>query len=419
MPTKSETRVEIKTLHRAGGGSYCNGVTWRDDFTDAAERPLYHRSKHWERTPDYHERIKAKAALPDLPFSFSEYEQDFGVMTLRNSSSSPCTGYPWDVASSYGLRQACLAGSLGPPVEGVHTTDTSLRSKLIGKAKAAEWNAPVFFGEARETLSMALGTAKKLASAYSSIRKGRLGDAYILLTGHGPSRRKASRFNSEFGKSPRDASANAWLELQYGWIPLLCDVEDAAKQMAEFDLQDEGLVKNQGRVTADSTYNQVFTEDVIVDVTNGVIATVIKDVTETRRMIWKFTATDMNNLGSLGLLNPLTVAWELLPLSFVVDWMLPIGSYLEGLDVPLRFKHAGGTSGWRQEVKCSYANLRYNEPEPGHSVSGSYTFRRVEVRRDPLGSVPTVGLEQLTFAPDLGVKRFFSGMALASQRFKR
>ena len=32
-----------------------------------------------------------------------------------------------------------------------------------------------------------------------------------------------------------------------------------------------------------------------------------------------------------GLTNPLLVAWEVVPFSFVVDWFLPVGDYLEGL----------------------------------------------------------------------------------------
>jgi hypothetical protein len=36
---------------------------------------------------------------------------------------------------------------------------------------------------------------------------------------------------------------------------------------------------------------------------------------------------------ALGLLDPLTVVWEIIPYSFVVDWFLPIGSYLENLAV--------------------------------------------------------------------------------------
>lgn len=40
-------------------------------------------------------------------------------------------------------------------------------------------------------------------------------------------------------------------------------------------------------------------------------------------------------LSQLGLANPFSTAWELLPLSFVVDWFLPIGDFLAALTAPL------------------------------------------------------------------------------------
>ena len=40
------------------------------------------------------------------------------------------------------------------------------------------------------------------------------------------------------------------------------------------------------------------------------------------------TNPNANTFSSLGLANPALVAWELVPFSFVIDWVLPIGSWL-------------------------------------------------------------------------------------------
>lgn len=48
-------------------------------------------------------------------------------------------------------------------------------------------------------------------------------------------------------------------------------------------------------------------------------------------IIYEFTE-QMSAARQLGLVDPATVVWELIPYSFVVDWFLPIGSYLENLN---------------------------------------------------------------------------------------
>jgi hypothetical protein len=40
----------------------------------------------------------------------------------------------------------------------------------------------------------------------------------------------------------------------------------------------------------------------------------------------------MSEIRQMGVLDPLSVAWEVLPFSFVADWFIPIGTYLENLN---------------------------------------------------------------------------------------
>lgn len=46
---------------------------------------------------------------------------------------------------------------------------------------------------------------------------------------------------------------------------------------------------------------------------------------------------------SLGLLNPAVLAWESVPFSFVIDWFLPVGNFLQSLSTPLGVKFLSGT----------------------------------------------------------------------------
>lgn len=56
-------------------------------------------------------------------------------------------------------------------------------------------------------------------------------------------------------------------------------------------------------------------------------------------------------LAQAGLTNPALIAWELTPFSFIADWLVPVGPYLEMLSSTSGYnKHAGSlTEGWKYE----------------------------------------------------------------------
>jgi hypothetical protein len=52
-------------------------------------------------------------------------------------------------------------------------------------------------------------------------------------------------------------------------------------------------------------------------------------------------------LNQLGLLNPLSFAWEITPWSFVVDWLIPIGPVLSALTAPVGLNFISGSTATR------------------------------------------------------------------------
>jgi hypothetical protein len=69
--------------------------------------------------------------------------------------------------------------------------------------------------------------------------------------------------------------------------------------------------------------------------------------TETLKHIYvgtlQISSVTMIQLSQWGLSNPLSVAWEVLPFSFVIDWLVPVGSTLEALTAPLGYSVKGMT----------------------------------------------------------------------------
>jgi hypothetical protein len=67
----------------------------------------------------------------------------------------------------------------------------------------------------------------------------------------------------------------------------------------------------------DQTYGKAFTSEF---------------TTDRRKVRYLIKDKDLKLLSQVGISNPLLLAWELVPYSFVIDWLIPVGDYLGRLD---------------------------------------------------------------------------------------
>ena len=115
--------------------------------------------------------------------------------------------------------------------------------------------------------------------------------------------------------------SDRWLELQYGWLPAINDVFEASKAY-ESITNGPRVGRARGSVSLSST--QDCSESPSLYHCYG-------KQTDKLDIIYEFTE-QMSIPRQLGLMDPATVVWEIIPYSFVVDWFIPIGSYLENLN---------------------------------------------------------------------------------------
>lgn len=218
-----------------------------------------------------------------------------------------------------------------------------LRTKVAG----SNFNAAVFLGEAPRSLKMIAESTSQVYKAYRSIRRGQPLEAVSALFGAGRSivtkvsRGKGPKSNFINGREvltysvapPRgpkflvqeskEAAASNWLALQYGWKPLLGDIHDAAV-FIDHQLRRPCSYRVTALRFANGARLGAF---VNVALGGGRPVWIQHRNVSSTRIVAHFTEIDVPRL--TGIMNPETVAWELVPFSFVVDWFIPIGNYLD------------------------------------------------------------------------------------------
>jgi len=202
------------------------------------------------------------------------------------------------------------------------STKLDAQTKALAKARDMKTNVAEFFGDGRKTVHMLRDTVNRLGKAYSLFRKRRYGAAA-----------------KELGIGKPKGAANHWLEYTYGWSPLLSD----AKALAELAAQHLGLGGRPPRFTA--TGSSVFSKKKQMNANpNNPVTWAYGQL---KGYYWQYDYEILCHAGLLceveytsaqlaaqlgyGLTDPALLAWELTPFSFVFDWFVDVGSWLESM----------------------------------------------------------------------------------------
>lgn len=184
-------------------------------------------------------------------------------------------------------------------------------SKLLGKIRGHEFNLAVSASQAHQFTGMVVGNLSKLGRSIMALKRGDFATAARQL-----------------GATPRPTRLKAndiggrWLELQYGWLPTISDTYEAAKA---FEAISSGPKRTRFSAEEKEEGNLTFTN------LGAASDAYVSNIKYGRR----YTFEMYEELGferQLGLLDPLSVLWENVPYSFVVDWFIPIGDYLSVLN---------------------------------------------------------------------------------------
>lgn len=123
----------------------------------------------------------------------------------------------------------------------------------------------------------------------------------------------------------------------------------------------------------------------------------------------------LRSINQLGLLNPASLAWELVPWSFVVDWVLPVGPMLQALSAPAGLRFVDGSISNRvtetHEVRHGIDTISVDEDKMSSFEPMYVPITYQGYQRDALSNWPRPGL--WVDQDPLRGKRLFTALALA------
>lgn len=343
----------------------------------------YHSTKR-----AYRSRNSSYRVLPDSSKSFlpSTLYINGSVSVQRTGGifRSDAGGFFWEWrgdATSLGGDTYAFTGpwlnQFGEPSQMSGNTLNRLKTEVLNKMGARKVSYGEAIGESRQTIKH---LAKTTSVLVRSLLYARRGNWKGVLDQLGLSRKTVLN-----GK----VASERWLELQYGWLPLVSDIHSTVGLLQEGFRKEAQLLSSVRRLTDNhSTFinngDDGYREISIIGSSKRA---------DIMKVYFYVNPSDLSKINQIGLLNPLEIAWALTPYSFVVDWLLPVGNVLEALTATVGLTFVSG-------YFSSYVEGNYNVVPRPCGYAGEKVIRndlRVSTSgkgyvRSPLGGFPTPGL---------------------------
>ena len=189
------------------------------------------------------------------------------------------------------------------------------------------------YGKSAELFSSG---CRSFAKAIRQFRKGWSRTAWDAFVTGSRSRNVRHR-----GKGITDA----WLKMVYGWKPQIDDINSSVTLLND-RYGPAGSLTHYATVEG---FNKVKTKTEVERLSSVAVTGTQKFYTSLEAkhrirvgLVYTLDSPFLAELNRMGLMNPEWVIWDLLPYSFVLDWAVPIGSWLEARRATLGYNFVSG-----------------------------------------------------------------------------
>lgn len=244
-------------------------------------------------------------------------------------------------------------------------------SRLVNEVNGERSQIGVLFAEWRESQGMITKRALGLRNAYRSLRRGDF-RKFLKELSVSPKRKHRSKV-----RNAANEASGLWLEYWFGWSPFIGDIYSACLQLSE-PLPSGIRVQGSAKDTLFSGFDTQPNGRTDFCLNTGVFRTGAR---------FSLVNPNLYLASQMGLINPASVVWELIPFSFLVDWVADIGSFLDS------FSDFAGIriDGPYQNSKMVYHSERSGRPDLDREVLDQVRFERKSGLLRPL---PNLGVLQ-------------------------
>ena len=376
-----------------------NGGTETREYSQARWETLM-RSRGWANTPGFRSKrqSRTKTRPADLPMNlYTDLVRQTPIPEPKKLRFWPDVWYP---------NYFEITGCLTPMFQDAPNMETTLLRNILfneavaqlpAKMNGTSFNLPLFIAEAHKTVSMIGEMATDVAKFLQAISRGQ---------------KKIWTQRQVDG---------LYMEYRYGWRLLVRDIVDACK--AIYDAMRGGVLQKATSYAKSSSVSSGSLGDYwISDPNIGITGTVIRKtdaLSEVRiTLYYRDDHPWTGTLQQFGISNPFLLGWEVIPLSFVVDWVLNVGGFLSSIDAFLGKAFVKGCVSYKVTHKNSYSlenirGLKGARPLVDKNTLSGYDQVVTAYRREPLTSFPSAKLP--TINVNLNMNRAMDGIALMKQ----
>lgn len=216
--------------------------------------------------------------------------------------------------------------ALGLGEEANNLFDMSI-TQALNKLQSHKIEMGANLGQAKQTIDTFSDLASRFARFLAAMKRRNLREAANALAGF-----RGNRFNL---KDSQMSLADAWLKWQYGIRPIMSDLHTLQPLIHDI-LNRELMISAQATVNGSRQRTEKVHE---IEWLTKRLSTKMSFRTVVRARVVNPYAF---RLDSAGLANPLSIAWELVPWSFAIDWFVPVGATLNALSATVGLESMGG-----------------------------------------------------------------------------